>query len=99
MKPPATVSIAHFHEVHRPIVLGRPIAVVDLAHRPVHQHDAPRTQQRHHSPVGHPDVPIDVTTVAVREYTLEVAPLFHHAREAFRSPRLEWRIKFHRYPQ
>src|SRR5712692_5386025 len=99
MEPPAAVSIAHFHEVYRPVMLGRPIAVVDLAYGPVHQYDAPRTKQRRHSPVGRPDIPIEVTTVAVCEHTLEVTPLFHHARQEFRSPRIECRVKFHRYAQ
>src|SRR6266853_6784878 len=99
MKPPATVSITHFHEVHRPIMFGRPLAVVNLAHRPIHQHDAPGTQQRHHAPVTRPDVSVKVLTVPVREYALEVAPLLYHARKEFRSLGIECWIKFHRYPQ
>src|SRR5260370_17451757 len=85
MKPPATVSITHFHEVHRPVMFGRPVAVVNLAHRPIHQHDAPGTQQRHHAPVTRPDVSVIGLTVPVREYALEVAPLLYPARKEFRS--------------
>jgi len=44
MEPPATISIAQLHEVHRPVMLGRPIAIIDLVYGRIHQHDAPRTQ-------------------------------------------------------
>jgi hypothetical protein len=78
MEPPATTSIAQFYEVHRPVMLGRPIAIIDLVSGRIHKHDAPRTQLRRHSPVGHADISVDVMTIAVREHTLEVAPFFHH---------------------
>src|SRR5882762_9181695 len=89
MEPPATISIAQLHEVHRSVMLSRPIAVIDPVYGRIHQHDAPRTEQRHHSPVAHADIPIDVMTIGVREHTLKVAPLFHHPRREFRSPRSE----------
>ena len=38
-------------------------------------------------------------TIAVREHTLEVAPFFHHPGQEFRSPGIERRVKFNRYPQ
>jgi len=99
MEPPATISIAQLHEVHRSVMLSRPIAVIDPVYGRIHQHDAPRTQQRHHSPVGHSDISVDMMAIAVREHTLKVAPLFHHPRQEFRSPRIERRVKFHRCPQ
>jgi len=99
MEPSAPITASHFDEIHGPVMLRDPIPIIDFPHRPVYQHDAPWPQQRHHSPVAHADISIEVLTMSVREYTLKLAPLFHHPRQEFRSPRIERRIESHGYPQ
>jgi len=95
MEPSTAIPASHFDEIDGPVMLCDPIPIIDFPYRPIYQHDAPRPQQRHHSPVAHADISIEVLALAVRQYTLKLAPLFHHPRQEFCSPRIERRVEFH----
>ena len=74
-------------------MLAGPIAIVDLVSRRVHQNDAARAEDGHHTPVTHPDISVNVVAMAVGEYAFEVSPLFHHPGQQFRPSRIEGRVK------
>ncbi|OLC99491.1 MAG: hypothetical protein DMG35_11335 [Acidobacteria bacterium] len=65
VKPAAAIAIANVNKIHRPVVFAAPITILNPVPGGIDKHDAPRTQQRHHPPVTHSDIPIDVVAVTV----------------------------------
>jgi hypothetical protein len=99
VKPAATVTISNVNKIHWPVVLGRPALVLDLPHLCINQHQASRSQQRHHSPIRKPDITVAVPRVLLDQRAFKMAPPLHHPRKKIGAPRIECRIESQWHPQ
>ena len=95
VKPTAAIACPDVHKIHGAVMLGGPVAILNLVFGSIDQHDAARAQDRHHSPVTGADISVDVMAMAVGQHAFKMAPLLHHSRKQFCLSRIEGRVKLH----
>ena len=99
MEPPAAVTISDINKIHGTIVFASPLLGFDVPDLRVDQHQASRTQQRDHSPVAQPNVPVTMPLVFFCQRAFKMSPSLYHSGKKIRASRIESRIESQRHSQ